>query len=322
MVRLIDDLLDVSRISRGKIMLRKERVDLAAVVNQAIEAARPMLADMDHELTVDIAKEPIYLSADSIRLAQVVGNLLNNACKFTPRGGRIRVSVERRDSQALVHVRDSGIGIAAEKLPAIFEMFSQVDTSLERTRQGLGIGLNLVRTLVEMHGGTVEAHSEGEGKGSEFTVCLPIVEAASANTSRPVADDGSAATGLLRILVVDDNRDSASSLALLLKRLGHAVEIAHDGAEAVEAAASFQPELVLLDIGLPKLNGYEAAPLIRKKCPDRKPVIVALTGWGQQDDRRRSEEAGFDAHMVKPVDFAELAKLLGGVASPARDSKC
>ncbi len=320
MVRLIDDLLDVSRISRGKITLRKEQVELTAVVQQAIEAAQPLFAEENQQLTVDISKDPIYLAADSIRLAQVVGNLLNNACKFTPRGGRVHVSVEQLDSQAVVRVRDSGIGIAADQLPGIFEMFSQVDTSLERTRQGLGIGLNLVKTLVEMHGGTVEAQSEGEGRGSVFTVCLPVIAAGGA-TTLGISGEAPVAAGLLRILVVDDNQDSARSLAQLLKHVGHTVQMAHDGLEAVEAAGPFQPDVVLLDIGLPKLNGYEAAPLIRRKCSGRKLVVVALTGWGQQDDRRRSEEAGFDEHMVKPVDFAELMKLLGRIGASDGDGK-
>jgi len=316
MVRLIDDLLDVSRISRGKITLRMEQVELTEVVHQAIDAARPLFAGMDQELTVEISPEPIYVSGDSIRLSQVVGNLLNNASKFTPKGGRIRIRVERQGAEATVRVRDSGIGIAADQLPAIFEMFSQVDTSLERSREGLGIGLSLVKTLIEMHGGAVEAQSQGKGRGSEFTVHLPVMEESRVIESNSIAAPTTAATTLLRILVVDDNRDSASSLATLLKRLGHTVALAHDGQEAVEVASTFQPDVVLLDIGLPKLNGYEAAPLIRQKCPYRKLVLVALTGWGQQEDRRRSEEAGFDAHMVKPVDFKKLTELIGGVASP------
>ena len=315
-VRLVDDLLDMSRISRGKIDLRKERVELASVVNHAAEAVRPLCESMNHELTVTLPPKPMYLNADPTRLAQVVGNLLNNACKFTERGGRIRLTVEVASrggdapEEAVIRVQDTGIGIVAEQLPRIFEMFTQIDTSLERSRDGLGIGLTLVNNLVEMHGGTIEAHSAGVGLGSEFVVRLPVLS----EPLPPLPQEPSAVTPVAtvqrRILVVDDNRDSAVSLAMLLKLSGHEVHTAHDGLEAVEAVAKFEPEVVLLDIGLPRLDGYEAARRIREQQRDKDLMLVALTGWGQEEDRRRSEESGFDAHMVKPVDLAALSNLL------------
>jgi signal transduction histidine kinase/CheY-like chemotaxis protein len=309
MVRLVDDLLDVSRIGRGNIELRRETVDLASVVQHAIEAVRPICESLDHAVTVTLPPQPEYLNADPSRLAQVVGNLLANACKFTDRGGRIRLSVEREGTQALIRVQDSGIGIAAEQLPRIFDMFMQADTSLERSRNGLGIGLALVKTVVEMHGGTVEARSEGLGQGSEFAVRLPL-PSAPVPPPREVSDIQAIPMVPRRILVVDDNRDSADSLAMLLKLTGHEVHVAQDGLEAVEKAASFRPQVILLDIGLPSLNGYEAARRIREQQRHESLTLVALTGWGREADRRRSEAAGFDAHLVKPVDFAALARLL------------
>jgi len=310
MVRLVDDLLDMSRISRGKIQLRMEPVELASVVHHAVEAVRPLCESMDHELTVTLPPEPTYLNADPTRLAQVIGNLLNNASKFTEKGGRIRLTVGREGKQALIRVQDTGIGIAAEQLPRIFEMFTQADTSLERSPGGLGLGLTLVKNLVEMHAGTVEARSGGVGQGSEFVVRLPLLSGSPPTLSPESSDVKLVATVQRRILIVDDNQDSAESLATLLKLTGHEVHIAHDGLEAVEEAAAFQPQVVLLDIGLPGINGYEAARRIREQQRSKALTLVALTGWGQEEDRRRSEEAGFDAHMVKPVDFAALIKLL------------
>jgi len=310
MVGLVDDLLDVSRISRGKIDLRREPVELASIAHQAVEAVRPLCESMDHELTVTLPPQPMYLIADRSRLAQVVGNLLNNACKFTERGGRIRLSVEREGKQALIRVQDTGIGIAAEQLPRIFEMFTQVDTSFERSRDGLGVGLTLVKNVVEMHDGTVEARSAGVGQGSEFVVRLPLLSAPLPPLPREPSGIKPVATAPRRILVVDDNRDSADSLAMLLKLTGHEVRVAQDGLEAVEEAGTFQPHVILLDIGLPKLNGYEAARRIREQQRHKSLTLVALTGWGQEEDHRRSKEAGFDAHMIKPVDIDALTKLL------------
>jgi two-component system CheB/CheR fusion protein len=313
MVRLVDDLLDVSRISQGRLELRKERTELGGVVSQSVEAARSLVQAMQHDLTVTPPSQPLYLDADPARLAQVVGNLLSNACKFTERRGRIRLTVERESDQAVVRVQDNGIGIAAEQLGRIFDMFMQVDTSLERSVSGLGIGLTLVKKLVEMHGGSVEAHSAGVGQGSEFVLRLPLlVETAAARAARPAGGESASATPR-RILIVDDNRDSAESLALLLGITGNQTHTAYDGLEAVEAAEKLKPDLVLLDIGLPKLNGYEACRRIREQAWSRGIKLVALTGWGQEEDRSRASDAGFDGYMVKPVDYAALKKLLASL---------
>jgi len=329
MVRLIEDLLDAGRISRGKIALRRERVEVASVVHHALEAARPLCERLNQELTVTLPSDPVFVNADPTRLAQIVGNLLNNACKFTEPSGRIWLTVERADElepndtegaptelvpQIVIRVRDTGVGIAPDRLQGIFDMFTQVDTSLERSLSGLGIGLTLVRTLVEMHGGSVQASSPGIGHGSEFVVRLPIV--VEADTQPPLPSIPEPAVTPLRILIVDDNRDSADMLATLLKFSGHETHTAHDGMAAVEAATRLDPDVILLDIGLPQLNGYEAARRIREQNSGKgRPVLVALTGWGQDEDRRRSEEAGFDAHVVKPVDDVRLGKLLAELAS-------
>jgi PAS domain S-box-containing protein len=314
MVRQVDDLLDVSRISRGAIELRRERIELAQVVNQAVETVRPICENLQHELTVTLPPRPIAVHGDPVRLAQVVGNLLNNACKFTDRGGRIRLAIEEDGEQAVIRVRDTGIGIAAGELSRIFEIFAQVDTSLERSREGLGLGLALVKSLVEMHGGSVEAKSAGIGQGSEFVVRLPLapgLPSAPPPAARPVpSSDKPPATACRRVLVVDDNRDAAKSLAMLLKLMGHQVDTAHDGLEGVARAATFRADIILLDIGMPGLNGYEAARRIRQQNGHPAPKLVALTGWGQEEDRRRSAEAGFDAHLVKPVDVAALTRLV------------
>jgi PAS domain S-box-containing protein len=315
MVRLVDDLLDVSRITRGKIELRRGRVELASIIHLAAEAARPLAESMGHNLTVALPTEPIYLNADPTRLAQAVGNLLTNACKFTNKGGHISVTVEavsgeRERPEAAIRVQDNGIGIPADKLPHIFDLFMQVDTTLERSISGLGIGLTLVKNLVEMHGGTVEVRSAGVGQGSEFLVRLPILAGTPEPPPSPLAPDPSPLIKGRRILIVDDNRDSAASLAMLLKLTGNETYTAFDGLEAVKAAAMFRPDMAVLDIGLPKLNGYEAARKIREQPEGKKMVLVALTGWGQDEDRRKSTEAGFDGHIVKPVDYITLMKLL------------
>jgi PAS domain S-box-containing protein len=314
MVRLVDDLLDVSRISRGKIELRKDRVELASAVNHAVEAARTLVQCMEHDLTVTLPPLPIYLNADPTRLAQVLGNLLSNACKFTDKGGRISLTVEREGKQAVIQVRDNGIGIAADQLPRIFDMFMQVDTSLERSVSGLGIGLTLAKNLVEMHDGTLEVHSAGAGQGSEFVVRLPIMVETPNPRPEPTVSEPTT-TSARRILVVDDNRVSADSLARLLKLTGNETHTAYDGLEGVQAAATLRPDVVLLDIGLPKLNGYEVARRIREQPWGKTMVMVALTGWGQEEDRRKSSESGFNGHMVKPIDHAELMKLLASLSS-------
>jgi PAS domain S-box-containing protein len=312
MVRLVDDLLDVSRITRGKLEVRKERVELASVIHQSVEVCRPLAEYAKHELNVSLPPEAIYLYADPVRLAQVFGNLLNNACKYTDPGGRIGLTAERLSNDVVVNVKDTGVGIPPDKLGSVFEMFTQIDRSLERSQGGLGIGLTLVKRLVEMHGGSVEAYSEGPGRGSEFVVRLPIL-IEKGKTKTPTAEQ--MPTTAHRILIVDDNRDAATSLATLLKLTGNETQTAHDGLEAVEAAAMFRPDVMLLDIGLPKLNGYDACRRIREQPWGRNMVLMALTGWGQDEDRRQSKDAGFDHHMVKPVDLDALMKLLASLPS-------
>jgi PAS domain S-box-containing protein len=314
MVRLIDDLLDVSRITRGRLELRTQRIPLAAAVQVALEATGGFIESCGHELSVELPPEPIELDADLTRLAQVFSNLLNNAAKYTEQGGRIWLSAEAHDGEVVVRVRDTGIGIPAELLPDVFEMFTQVDQSLERSRGGLGIGLTLARRLVEMHKGTIEARSGGAGLGSEFIVRLPAARGSPASEPSPCgAGTRPAGRANRKILVVDDNRDAALTLSKLLRRMGNDVQTVHDGEEAVDAASAFRPELVLLDIGLPKLNGYDAARQIRDQSWGKDMILVALTGWGQDDDRRRSREAGFDHHLVKPVDPDALVRLLNQV---------
>jgi len=317
MVRLVDDLMDVSRISRGKLELRKERVPLAAVLNSALETSRPLIEKMGHELTVTLPKQPLIVEADLTRLAQVFLNLLNNAAKYGDRGGHIQLNVERQGSDVVVMVKDNGIGIAADQLPRIFEMFTQVDRSLEKSQGGLGIGLTLVKRLVEMHGGRVEARSEGPGKGSEFIVRLPVVVEASIPQASGVEDEPAAPKSSLRILIVDDNRDGADSLAMMLRIMGNYTRTAYDGQEGADLAGEFLPDVMLLDIGLPKLNGYEVCRYIREQSWGKSVVLIAVTGWGQDDDRRRSHEAGFDSHMVKPVDPQALMKTLTMLAEAA-----
>jgi signal transduction histidine kinase/CheY-like chemotaxis protein len=312
MVRLVDDLLDISRITRGKIQLRKERVQLAAVIQNAMEECRPLIEGQSHALTVTLPPDPIQLDGDPTRLSQVFANLLNNAAKYTERGGHIWLTGERLGGDVFVLVRDTGIGIAAEHLPRLFAMFSQAAPALERSQGGLGIGLALVRGLVELHGGGVEARSAGPGKGSEFIVRLPVVDVQH-EPQQPAADHPVAIGRKRRILAVDDNRDAADSLAIMLRTMGHEVRTAYDGLEAVQAAATFRPEVVLLDIGLPKMNGYEAARHIRGQPWGKGMALIALTGWGQDEDKRRALEAGFDHHLTKPVEAAALEKLLAGL---------
>jgi len=310
MVRLIDDLLDVSRISRNKLDLRKQHVELATVVESALESSRSLIQQCGHELTISLPPEPVHLDADPIRLAQVFLNLLNNAAKYTKRGGHIWLTAQREGSDVVISVRDNGIGISGDMLSGIFDMFTQVDKSLERSQGGLGIGLTLVRRLVEMHDGCIEARSNGPDEGSEFVVRLPLL--IQPPDEPPPRSDVPRATALseCRILVVDDAKDSADSLGMLLRLMGNDIRTAHDGLQAVEVAETFHPELVLLDIGLPKLNGYDVARRIRQQPWGRDVILVALTGWGQDEDRRRSQEAGFNFHIVKPVELAALEKLL------------
>jgi PAS domain S-box-containing protein len=313
MARLLEDLLDVSRISRNTLDLRKERVDLAAVVEAALETSRPVIEAGRHELTVTLPPEPVRLEADAVRLAQVFANLLTNAAKYTEDGGRIRLSAKRQGTVVEVSVGDSGIGIAAEMLPRVFDIFSQDKPALARSQGGLGIGLSLVKGLVELHGGTVEVVSDGPGRGSEFVVRLPAAATTPVPEPARPGDDGPPPVPNRRLLVVDDNRDSADSLAVLLELHGHEVATAYDGEQAVEAAATLRPEVVLLDLGMPRLNGYDACRRIREQPGGREMYLIALTGWGQKEDRRRTEAAGFDHHIVKPVDPAALMNLLASL---------
>jgi PAS domain S-box-containing protein len=314
MVRLVDDLLDISRITRGKLQIRREPVELAAVVRSAVEATRPLIDARGHELTTTLGRQPIHLNADPIRLAQVFSNLLDNAAKYTERGGHVWLTAGREGGEVVVSVRDTGIGVAADQLPRLFEMFSQAAPALERSQEGLGIGLALVRGLVELHGGSVEARSAGPGRGSEFTVRLPVAKTPVQSRQELSAGGGKADAGpKRRILVVDDNRDAADSLAMMLRLAGHDIRTAHDGLEAVQAAATFRPDVALLDIGMPKMNGYEAARHIRQQPWGREMLLVALTGWGQEEDKRRTFEAGFDHHLTKPVEPTALENLLAGL---------
>lgn len=314
MVRLVDDLLDMSRITRNKLELRKERIELAPVIQQGVEVCRPLAENARHELTITLPPEPIFLSADSARLSQVVSNLLNNACKYTPPGGRIKLSVERCGSDVVISVKDNGIGIPPDKLASVFEMFTQVSESSEMSQGGLGIGLTLVKQLVDMHGGTIEARSAGPGQGSDFEVRLPIlIERPQPQTPRRAALPAQSTPH--RILIVDDNRDAARSLSMLLKLTGNQTSLAYDGLEALDMAEKLLPEVVLLDLGLPKLSGYDVCRRIREQPWGKDMVLVALTGWAQDEDRRQSHEAGFDHHMVKPVDLADLTSLLNRVST-------
>lgn len=316
MTRLVEDLLDVSRISRGRIELRKERTELGLILNLALESVRPLLDAKRHQLTVSLPPAPIALDGDAARLAQVLSNLLNNACKFTPEQGEIKVLVTRSGGWAVIRVLDNGVGISPDQQPRIFGMFMQSDISLNRSQDGLGIGLALVKTLTEMHGGTVEARSGGIGQGSEFVVRLPVLEesTAAATAMKPVPATGAAAAAKARrILVVDDNRASADSLAMLLKLTGHDSHLAYDGVEALTLADGLRPDAILLDIGLPGMNGYEVARRIRAEPWGARVTLIALTGWGQKDDRQRAQDAGFDHHVVKPIKHAELRALLNGL---------
>jgi signal transduction histidine kinase len=309
LTRLIDDLLDISRITRNDLQLRTGPIELADVVQAAIEASRPLVEQQRHQLIVDLPQAPVTLEADHIRLSQVFMNLLNNAAKYTPECGRIWLTARLEEpGEVVVSVRDTGVGFSPDKLPHLFEMFFRAEDTLQRSQGGLGIGLSLVRSLVEMHKGTVVASSPGPGRGSEFIVRLPVSSLPA--PVRKEVEQPEAKRVTRKILVVDDNKDSADSLALLLRFSGSEVQAAHDGLEAVEKAEAFRPDVVLMDIGMPKLNGYDAARKIREQPWGRTMVLIAQTGWGQGEDRRLAEEAGFNAHIVKPVEPATLIRML------------
>jgi PAS domain S-box-containing protein len=320
MVRLVDDLMEVSRITRGKIELRKETVELAAVMHSAIETSRPLIESAGHHLTIELPTGPLLLEADPVRLAQVLANLLNNAAKYTQNGGKIWLSAKRDDANVVISVRDTGTGIPPDALPRVFDLFMQAERTYHRAQGGLGIGLTLVRSLVHLHGGTVEAKSGGLGCGSEFIVSLPLAaEAVDARGAGRRAERRR--LGPLRILVVDDNRDAAASLGMLLEFLGAHVEVANDGPAALEAFRSYRPSVAVLDIGMPGMDGYEVARRARQIPGAAGTTLIALTGWGYEEDRRRSREAGIDHHLIKPVELGVLEELLASLPARAEAGK-
>jgi signal transduction histidine kinase len=309
--RLIDDLMDVSRITQDKLQLRKERVELAEVLRRVDEASRPIMNAQGHEFEMTGIKERVVLDGDIVRLCQMVMNLVTNAAKYTPQPGRIEVSVTRQGDEVVISVKDNGRGIEADKLPHLFEMFYQVDRSIERSESGLGIGLTLTNRLVQMHGGRMEARSEGLGKGSEFIIYLPIQESeqdrcAVAGESSEAEQSGAGR----RIAIADDNQVAVKSAAMLLQLLGCQVQTAEDGLAAIGLAKRFRPDAMLLDIGMPKLNGYDACKAIRELPGGDQMVLIAISGWGEDSARKRTQEAGFDAHMVKPVNYEDVLKLV------------
>ena len=314
MVRLVDDLLEMSRITSGKIRLRTEKTDVAAVMLSAAETSRPVIEAAGHQLSLTLPPKSLTVQADPVRLAQVVANLLNNAAKYTDRGGHIGLSADEQGGQAVLRVSDDGIGIPPDMLETVFSLFTQVNRTYDRTQGGLGIGLTLVRRLVEMHGGTVEARSEGSGKGSEFVVMLPLADG---SPPLPLGKDADSVEGLekRRILVVDDNEDAAESLKLVLQLLGATVMSVHNGEAALDALNEWRPNVMLLDVGMPGMDGYEVAKRVRQKAQRRDVTLIAVTGWGQERDRQRSFEAGIDHHLVKPVDVYALQKLLATMQS-------
>jgi signal transduction histidine kinase/DNA-binding response OmpR family regulator len=319
LIRLVDDLLDLSRITRGKIRLQTESVDLAAVVARAVETSRPLIDARKHELTVTLPPEPLRVRGDPVRLAQVLANLLNNAAKYTEEGGRISLTAQREEGEVVLRVADTGMGIPADMLLSIFELFTQVDRSLDRAQGGLGIGLTLAHKLVEMHGGRVQAFSAGPNQGSEFVVRLPLL------IEEPLPAPANNGAGKLagkqrrcRVLIVDDNMDGARSLAMLLDLIGHEVRTCYDGPSALVEVEEFLPEVVLLDIGLPGMDGFEVARRLREQPANSQTLLVALTGYGQAEDVRRSREAGFNHHLVKPADPEALMGLFASVPAKSR----
>jgi signal transduction histidine kinase/DNA-binding response OmpR family regulator len=315
MVHLVDDLLDIARISSNKVELRRERLDLAAVLSQAIETSMPAINAGGHTLEVSMPPQSLQVVGDGTRIAQVVSNLLNNAARYTPHGGRVELSATAQGTDAVITVKDTGMGIPADELPKVFEMFTQVARPLDRAQGGLGIGLALVKRLVELHGGSVEAASEGPGRGSTFTVRIPLVAAGSVPEMTLEAPDGEGCGTFFPVLVVDDNVDAAESLAALLEIEGHTVRVAHDGDTALRVAAEFAPRVVFLDIGMPGKDGYQVARELRASPGMQDVVLVALTGWGAQEDRARTRSAGFDHHLTKPAGLAAVESLLREIAA-------
>jgi PAS domain S-box-containing protein len=314
--RLVDDLLDVSRITLGKIKLQKEPVELATIIARAVETSRPLIDPRGHRLTLALPPERLRVEADATRLTQVIGNLLTNAAKYTDDGGEIALTTNREGSEIVVCVRDTGMGMAPDLLPHVFDLFTQGDRSLARSEGGLGIGLTLVRRLVELHGGMVEAHSDGPGRGSEVLIRLPVLGEELQPVDRGHRSEEPSGSAGRRVLIVEDNIDGAGMLAMLLKLMGHQVSVAHSGTEALKAADVSRPEVVLLDIGLPGMNGYEVAKRLRAQPDFANTVLIAMTGYGQEEDKQQSRAAGFNHHLVKPVGREMLQLLLESLASP------
>ncbi len=308
LVRLVDDLLEMSRVTSGTFSLRSERVDVAEVVRSAVETSEPLIAAAGHRLTLALPGEPLPLVGDPVRLAQVLANLLNNAARYTADGGSITIAARRDGETAEIRVIDDGPGITSEVMPRIFQMFGRGELVGGRGPGGLGIGLALARRLAEMHGGTLTAHSEGRGRGSEFTLRVPLATTLPEEPAEPLPVD--AVIAGKRMLVVDDNEDAADTLGVLLEVLGAEVRVVHDGPAALAAFAADEPDVVLLDIGMPGMSGYEVARTIRQRFAGCRAILVALTGWGQDRDRTHAREAGFDHHMVKPADIDALRRLL------------
>lgn len=313
LTRLVDDLLEVSRITTGRIRLQREHIDLRNVVERAVETLRALIAQRKHELFVSMPPGPVWVFADSTRMEQVAVNILANAVKYTDEGGQIWVTLQCEGDDAALHVRDTGVGIAPEVLPGIFDLFTQASRSLDRSQGGLGVGLTVVQRVVELHGGRVEAYSPGLGRGSEFTVHMPLVPPP-AGPSAPLAKSRGGGVAPLRVLVVDDNKDTADSMSLLLRRSGHDIRTAYSGAAALSEVAACPPDAVLLDLGLPEMDGYEVARRLRNHPQCKDVLLIAISGYGQESDRQRTQDAGFDAHLVKPVDIQKVQEVLGALA--------
>jgi CheY-like chemotaxis protein len=312
MARLLDDLLDVARFSRGNIQLRKVQVGLSSILEQAIETSRPSIVAGGHHLSTSFPETPVWLEGDPTRLAQVVANLLNNAAKYTDPGGQISLIATLDGNEAVVKVKDNGIGLSSEMLPRVFDLFSQEDRSLDRSQGGLGIGLTLVRSLVQLHGGRIQAKSQGPDLGSEFTIHLPVSVSTPRIDQKPAkaATEANERDRAVRVLVVDDSQDSARSLARVLKLWGHETHVVHDGPDALEAIVTNSFDVIFLDIGLPGMNGYEVGEMIRHRYGSNGPMLVALTGYGQEEDLSRSKSIGFDDHLIKPVDLVKVKEML------------
>lgn len=310
LVRLIDDLMDVSRVSQGKIELRKEPVSVQEILQAALEVSQSLIEKSQHTLTLDVPDEKLWMYADLTRMAQIISNLLNNAAKYTPEGGKIKLSAEKKGQEIAISISDNGLGIPAEMLPKIFELFTQVDRNLERSQGGLGIGLALVKRLIEMHGGSITAQSAGLNQGSTFTVRLPLIEEQAPAAVKKRFGEQAASEHSLNVLVVDDNVASAKTTGWMLELMGHHPTLAHDGKQALQKAVEIKPDVILLDIGLPEINGYDVCRQLRKDSAFKETVIIAQTGWGQERDRQEATSAGFDYHLVKPIKSDDLANVI------------